>query len=81
LALKHQVLQNVIVNYVYMGGSPSLVEEAGFGPGPQGYAKLQCTMSDHEGDPLMAQYATSSMMKIWKAAGLDIESITGPGLE
>jgi hypothetical protein len=84
IALKHQVLQDVIVNYVYLGkgkgGGPSLVEESGFGPGAKGYAKLQCAMSDHEGDPLIAEYATSAMMKIWSSAGLDLSSVTGPGL-
>jgi hypothetical protein len=35
VAMRHTVLQNVIVNSVYLGGSPSLVEEAGFGAGPQ----------------------------------------------
>jgi hypothetical protein len=80
IAMKHQVLQDVIVNHVYLGGSPSLCEESGFGPGPQGYAKLQCAMSDHEGDPLIAEYATAAMMKIWSAAGLDVSSVTGPGL-
>jgi hypothetical protein len=80
VALKHQVLQNVIVNEVYLGGNPSLVESSGFGPGARGYAKLQCAMSDHEGDPLIAEYATAAMIKIWSAAGLDISSVTGPGL-
>jgi hypothetical protein len=41
LAAKHQVLQNIIVNDVYLGGSPSLVEEFGFGSGPEAYAKVQ----------------------------------------
>jgi hypothetical protein len=80
IALKHQVLQDVIVNHVYLGGNPSLVEDSGFGPGAKGYAKLQCAMSDHEGDPLIAEYATAAMMKIWSAAGLDVSSVTGPGL-
>ena len=39
IAKKHEVLQQVIVERVYLGGSPSLVEESGFGSGPQGYAK------------------------------------------
>jgi len=81
LAKKHQILQNVIVNTVYLGGSHSLVEEAGFGSGAQGYANLQCAMSDHEGDPLIAQYASAAMMKIWGAAGLDISSVQGPGVQ
>ena len=80
VARKHQVLQDVIVNSVYLGGNPSVVEEAGFGSGPEAYAKVQCAMSDHEGDPLIAQYASSSMIKIWDAAGLDISSIQGHGV-
>lgn len=39
VAKKHAVLQEVIVNTVYMGGSPSLIEETGFGSGPEAYAK------------------------------------------
>jgi hypothetical protein len=80
IAMKHQVLQDVIVNHVYLGGTPSLTEDSGFGAGAKGYANLQCAMSDHEGDPLIAEYATSAMMKIWSAAGLDLSSVTGPGL-
>jgi hypothetical protein len=79
LAKKHQVLQDVIVNHVYLG-EPSVTEQFGFGKGPQAYAKLQCAMSDHEGDPLIGQYASSAMMKIFSAAGLDLSSIQGPGL-
>lgn len=78
---KHTVLQAILVEKVYLSGTPqSLVEEAGFGPGAVGYAKLQCALSDHEGDPLMADYAASAMMKILSAAGIDIDSIQGPGL-
>lgn len=80
LAKKHAVLQDVIVNRVYLGGNPSLVEEAGFGTGPEAYAKFQCAMSDHEGDPLIAQYAAAAMMRIWQAAGLDLSAIQGPGM-
>jgi len=64
---------------VYLGGEPSLVEEGGFGPGAIGYAKAQCAMADHEADPLVAQYAASSMQKIWEAAGLDMEAIQKAG--
>jgi hypothetical protein len=53
LARKHQILQEVLVERVYLGlgdsGGKSLVEESGFGSGPQGYAKLQCAISDYEG--------------------------------
>jgi hypothetical protein len=77
VAMKHQVLQEVIVNSVYMGGSPSITEEAGFGNGPEAYAKMQCAMSDHEGDPLISQYASAAMMKIWEAAGLDLSAMQG----
>jgi hypothetical protein len=84
LANKHQVLQDIIVNHVYMAptgtGSGSskgktLVEESGFGPGAKGYAALQCAMTDFEGDPLIGQYAAAAMTKVWEAAGLDISSL------
>ena len=80
VALKHKVLQDIIVNSVYLGGSPSIVEEAGFGSGSVAYAKAQCAMSEHEGDPLIGQYASSAMVKIWDAAGLDITSIERHGV-
>ena len=75
--MKHHIIQNVLVDRVYLGGSPSLVEEAGFGPGPKGYAKMQFAISDHEGDPLMAQYASHAMAKLWEAAGLDLNDLQG----
>ena len=77
VALKHNQLQQIIVNHVYLGGSPSIAEEAGFGTGRTAYAKLQCAMSDHEGDPLIAQYAASAMMRIFQAAGLDMDHLQG----
>jgi hypothetical protein len=80
LQLKHQVLQKVLVEDVYLGGNPSLVEQTGFGSGGTGYAKLQCALTDHEGDPIMANYASTAMIKILSAAGIDIDSVEGPGL-
>jgi hypothetical protein len=75
LANKHQILQDIIVNHVYMSGKPSLIEESGFGSGPKGYAAMQCAMSDYEGDPLISQYAAAAMVKVWDAAGLDISAL------
>ena len=62
MQLKHQVIQDVVVNEVYLGGSPSLTEECGFGSGNEGYAKMQYVMSYHENDPLCAQYTSSAMI-------------------
>lgn len=72
LGLKHMIIQDVVVNQVYLGGSPSLVEELGFGSGTQGYAIMQYQMADFENDPLCMQYTSSAMVKIWQAAGLDL---------
>ena len=58
------------MNTVYLSGNPSLVEDAGFGTGEKGYASLQYAMSDHEGDPLIMQYAQASMSKVLEAAGV-----------
>lgn len=77
---KHKILQDILVTQVYLGGNPSLVEQVGFGTGPQAYAKLQCAMTDHEGDPLIAEYASTAMIKVLKASGIDINNISGPGL-
>jgi len=72
MGLKHGIIQDVVVNQVYLGGDPSLVEELGFGSGPEGYALMQYVMAYHENDPLCMQYTSSSMVKIWQAAGLDL---------
>jgi hypothetical protein len=80
LQMKHMVLQKILVDDVYLGGSPSLVEQSGFGSGATGYAKIQCALSDHEGDAIMANYASTAMMKILSAAGIDVDRIEGPGL-
>jgi hypothetical protein len=72
MGLKHQIIQDIVVNQVYLGGSPSLVEELGFGSGEKGYAIMQYVMSYHENDPLCTQYTSSAMMKLWQAAGLDL---------
>jgi len=73
MGLKHSIIQDVVVNQVYLGGDTPLTEELGFGSGPQGYALMQYVMAYHESDPLCMQYTSSSMSKIWKAAGLDLE--------
>jgi hypothetical protein len=80
LQKKHMVLQTIIVEEVYLGGSPSLVEQTGFGSGATGYAKIQCALSDHEGDSIMANYASTAMIKTLDAAGIEVDSIEGPGL-
>jgi len=71
IALKHTFVQQVLVNEVYLGGSPSLVEECGFGSGEEGYVALQCAIAEHQSDPLLAQYMGGAMMRILQAAGLD----------
>jgi len=75
MASKHNVVQEVLVNDVYMSGNPSLVEECGFGEGDAGYVRMQCIMSEHQGDPLIAQYISTGMMKVLTSAGLDMGAI------
>jgi hypothetical protein len=72
MGMKHSIIQDAVVNNVYLGGDTPLTEELGFGSGPKGYALMQYVMAYHESDPLCMQYTTSSMSKIWKAAGLDL---------
>lgn len=72
---KHMVVQSIIVDDVYNGGSPSIPEESGFGSGEKGYAHLQCVMSEFEGDPLISQYAAAAMTRVWEAAGLDFSAM------
>lgn len=52
---------------VYTGGSPSIVEEFGFGSGEKGYAHMQCVMAEFEADPLIAQYAQAATLRLWEA--------------
>jgi hypothetical protein len=78
MGMKHQIIQDIVVNQVYLGGtassssSLSLVEELGFGRGEEGYARMQYVMAYYENDPLCSQYTSSAMIKIWRAAGLDL---------
>jgi len=72
MGMKHSIIQDVVVNNVYLGGDTPLTEELGFGSGPKGYALMQYVMAYHESDPLCMQYTSSSMSKIWAAAGLDL---------
>lgn len=74
MGMKHAIIQDVVVNQVYLGGNPPLVEELGFGSGPKAYALMQYVMAYHENDPLCVQYTSSAMVKIWKAAGLDLSN-------
>ena len=74
MGMKHQVIQDVVVNQAYLGGNPSLVEELGYGTGPKAYAMMQYVMAEYETDPLCMQYTSSAMVKIWQAAGLDLSN-------
>lgn len=75
LGIKHSIIQDIVVNQVYLDGDPKpLVEELGFGSGPKGYATMQYIMAYHENDPLCQQYTSSSMAKIWQAAGLNLNT-------
>jgi hypothetical protein len=74
-AAKHAVVQDVLVNEVYLGGEPSLVSEFGFGDGEEAYVYMQCAMAEHQSDPLVAQYVGAAMMKIMTAAGLDMNGM------
>ena len=71
LAIKHTMVQQVLISQVYCGPTPSLVEEIGFGPGEQGYVKFQSAMAEYQSDPLVAQYMGGAMMQILRAAGLE----------
>jgi hypothetical protein len=75
LAMKHHVVQEALVDDVYLGGEPSLVEESGFGKGEEGYVLMQCVLAEHQNDPLVAQYIGTAMMKVLTAAGLDMQTL------
>ena len=74
-ALRHQIVQETLVNDVYLHGSPSLTEELGFGSGEKGYVLFQYAIADHQSDPLVAQYIGSAMTTLIKSAGITIPMV------
>mmetsp|Transcript_8755 Transcript_8755/g.12740 ORF Transcript_8755/g.12740 Transcript_8755/m.12740 type:complete len:373 (-) Transcript_8755:284-1402(-) len=81
MAFKHSVVQDVLVNKVYLGptspgSSTTLVSECGFGEGERGYVLLQCAMAEHQADPLCAQYIGAAMMRLLQSAGMDMQSMS-----
>eukprot|EP00560_Eucampia_antarctica_P007864 CAMPEP_0197824916 /NCGR_PEP_ID=MMETSP1437-20131217/2101_1 /TAXON_ID=49252 ORGANISM="Eucampia antarctica, Strain CCMP1452" /NCGR_SAMPLE_ID=MMETSP1437 /ASSEMBLY_ACC=CAM_ASM_001096 /LENGTH=270 /DNA_ID=CAMNT_0043424723 /DNA_START=170 /DNA_END=982 /DNA_ORIENTATION=+ len=72
IAQKHNVVQEVLVNEVYLGKEPTLVSECGFGKGEKGYVFMQCVMAEHQNDTLVAQYIGSAMMRLLQSAGIDM---------
>lgn len=71
MQMRHSIVQEAMITHVYLGGEPTLVSELGFGEGERGYVFLQLVMSEHQSDPLVAQYVSSGMMQVLNAAGLD----------
>ena len=71
MAMKHTLLQQVLVNEVYLGDNGKLLQECGFPSGEEGYVALQCAIAEHQTDPLVAQYMGGAMMRVLQAAGLD----------
>lgn len=69
----HMIVQDCLVNNVYLGGDPSLVVECGFPEGETGYICMQYLLAEHQADPLVAQYIGSALMKVFQSAGI------GPG--
>lgn len=76
MARKHTVIQQVMVDDVYLaGGDDSLVNECGFGTGEDGYVRMQFAMAEHQGDPLITQYVGAAMMKLLESAGIDVSAL------
>jgi len=67
---KHTALQKILVHDVYLGGTPSLLQQCGFETSEKGYVLMQCTLSKHQNDPLIAQYVGGAMMRAMEAAGI-----------
>lgn len=72
---RHTIVQEVLVHDVYLGGDPSFLSDCGFPDGELGYVLMQCTLADHQQDPLISQYLTGSMMKILQVAGIDMQML------
>lgn len=71
MAIKHTLVQQVLVNEVYLGDNGKLLQECGFPPGEEGYVALQCAIAEYQTDPVVAQYMGGAMMRVLQAAGLD----------
>lgn len=71
MAIKHTLVQQVLVNEVYLGENGKLLQECGFPPGEEGYVALQCAIAEYQTDPVVAQYMGGAMMRVLQAAGLD----------
>jgi hypothetical protein len=71
MAIKHTMVQQVLVNEVYLGDNGKLLQECGFPPGEEGYVALQCAIAEYQTDPVVAQYMGGAMMRVLQAAGLD----------
>ena len=77
--LKQTALQEIIIHQVYLGNESQLLVDMGFPPGPKGYATFQCVIADFENDPLINEYQTAAMKKVWQAAGIDLSQVMGDG--
>ena len=73
MARKHTVIQQVMVDDVYLAGG--LLNECGFGTGEDGYVRMQFAMAEHQGDPLITQYVGAAMMKLLESAGIDVSAL------
>lgn len=78
LAHKHTTIQKIMVYDVYLAGSPSLVEECGFGDGEDGYVRMQSTLAEYQNDPLISQYVGGAMLKLLESAGIDMKYLQPP---
>lgn len=82
MAQRHHVVQEILLNEVYLGGNPSLVEECGFGKGEKGYVRMQVVMAEHQSDPMVAQYVGSGEYRNFcaysvMATSFDFSRLTG----
>jgi len=70
--MKNVAVQKVLVEQVYLGGNPSLVQQCGFPQGEIGYVLMQSAIAEHQNDPLISQYIGSAMGRVLESAGIDI---------
>jgi hypothetical protein len=75
LANKNTTIQKIVLHDVYLAGSPSLVEECGFGGGEEGYIRMQGSLAEYQDDPLIHQYVGGATVKLLESAGIDMNSL------
>jgi hypothetical protein len=70
LTLRQHLVQEIMLQLVFMGEDCKILRKHGFDPSEEGYLQLQLTLSEHQHDPRIADMNKEAMIRIFEAAGL-----------